>query len=142
MTTAEKRKLEKFPSRIDNNEILQLVNNTTSHESNSYMKLLKDITNADDRELSSWLDINEKTFRNYKNTFDFIKLSLLEHTLMLITLFKHGRKIFGTSDQFMKWLKKENFHFNRKAPIDYIGTVSGMRFIDDRLTGIEYGDNA
>ena len=61
---------------------------------------------------------------------------------MLISLFKHGIEIFGDEEKFKQWLKTENFYFGQKTPVVFIDTASGIKFIDDRLTGIEYGDNA
>ena len=57
-------------------------------------------------------------------------------------LFKHGIEVFGTKENFTNWLEKENFFFDKKAPIEFTKTNIGIKFIDDRLTGIEYGDNA
>ena len=88
------------------------------------------------------MDLSEKTYRNHKTTGKVTKPSLQEHLITLLSLFKHGREIFDSSEQFKQWLNKENFHFNNQAPIDFIYTISGIKFIDDRLTGIEYGDNA
>lgn len=141
MKVAEKEKLKNIPSRIDNNEILQLVQSDIKKHT-IYFTLLKALTHADDKEISNWLSINEKTYRSYKSTNKITKPSLLEHTIMLISLFKHGLEIFGSSEQFKNWLKTENFYFDKKAPIGFIDTASGIKFIDDRLTGIEYGDNA
>jgi len=40
------------------------------------------------------------------------------------------------------WLKTENFYFDQEKPMIFIDTASGIKFIDDRLTGLEYGDIA
>ena len=141
MNVTEREKLEAIPSKIDNNEILQLVKSPFT-ENRIYFNLLKTITHSDDKVISDWLNISEKTYRSYKSTDKATKPSLVELAIMLIALFKHGVEIFGTAEQFTKWLEKENFYFDRKAPIKFIDTVSGIKFIDDRLTGIEYGDNA
>jgi len=58
-----------------------------------------------------------------------------------LSLIQHGRKVFDSIQKFEEWLKRENFYFNRNAPIEYLKTITGIRFIDDRLTAIEYGDN-
>ncbi|MEO6980176.1 MAG: MbcA/ParS/Xre antitoxin family protein [Mucilaginibacter sp.] len=56
-------------------------------------------------------------------------------------LLKHGIEVLGTEEEFIKWLNAINFFFDKKAPIEFINTDKGVKFIDDRLTGIEYGDN-
>ena len=60
----------------------------------------------------------------------------------LSLLIEHGTKVFGTKVNFYSWLERENFFFEKKCPIEFINTNKGIKFIDDRLTGIEYGDNA
>ncbi|MDD2981917.1 MAG: MbcA/ParS/Xre antitoxin family protein [Crocinitomicaceae bacterium] len=141
MKLAEEKKLKDIPSKFDSNEILQIVHSSVSGGHKIYFTILKSISHSDDRELSEWLSISEKTFRNHKTTDKVTKPSLREHAIMLISLFKHGIEIFGNQDKFKKWLKTENFYFGQKSPTTFIDTASGIKFIDDRLTGIEYGDN-
>jgi len=68
----------------------------------------------------------------------------LQHQLQqqIMSLMKHGTEVFETEENFKKWLEKENFFFDKKAPIKFMNNYSGIKFIDDRLTAIEYGDNA
>ena len=56
-------------------------------------------------------------------------------------LLKHGIEVFGTEEGFKRWLNTINFFFDKKAPVEFMNTGDGIKFIDDRLTGIEYGDN-
>ena len=60
----------------------------------------------------------------------------------LESLFKHGTDVFGTEENFVKWLKSENFFFDKKAPIEFLDTPERIEYVDNRLTGLEYGDNA
>lgn len=57
-------------------------------------------------------------------------------------LLAHGIEVFGTEDQFMRWMTTANFYFDKKAPLEFTTTTEGLKFINDRLTGIQYGDNA
>ena len=141
MRSAERLKLQEIPSKIDSNEILQIVH-SSAIDSKNYFTILKAISHSDDKELSDWLSISEKTFRTHKTSDKTTKPSLKEHAIMLISLFKHGIEIFGNEEKFKQWLKTENFYFGQKTPVVFIDTASGIKFIDDRLTGIEYGDNA
>jgi uncharacterized protein (DUF2384 family) len=61
---------------------------------------------------------------------------------LFTALFTHGKKIFGSKKQFGVWLKKKNFYFDNKPPGTFMHKPDGIKFIDDRLTSIEYGDNA
>jgi uncharacterized protein (DUF2384 family) len=49
--------------------------------------------------------------------------------------------VFGSSQSFKNWLFKENLLLFNKKPSHFLKSVSGIRLIDDRLTGMEYGDN-
>jgi uncharacterized protein (DUF2384 family) len=57
-------------------------------------------------------------------------------------LIKHGIEVFETEENFVEWLEKENYFFDKKLPKEFMNTVGGIKFIDDRLTALEYGDNA
>ena len=70
-----------------------------------------------------------------------MKPYLQEHVFALLSLFTHGIDIFGTSDQFDEWLQKPNHFFDNDSPIDFLNTISGIKYTDDRLTAMEYGDN-
>ena len=131
-----------IPSGIDQNEILNILYPISGEgKSKLYFNALKSISEQDDKEISDWLGMTEKTYRNYRNEDRVVKTNLMEHLVMLISLFKHGIEVFGTPHQFKKWLTTSNFYFSNKEPERYMNTVSGIKFIDDRLTGIEFGDN-
>jgi uncharacterized protein (DUF2384 family) len=66
---------------------------------------------------------------------------MIQQDLTKELLIEHGIKVFGSQENFNAWLEKENFFFDKKAPAEFINTNGGVKFIDDRLIGIEYGDN-
>ncbi|MFI8380223.1 MULTISPECIES: MbcA/ParS/Xre antitoxin family protein [unclassified Leeuwenhoekiella] len=92
--------------------------------------------------LADWLNINVKTLRNYKNNNSVIKEHVQEKIVLLMALFNHGKMVFGSFEKFSEWLKSPNFFFDKKAPAVFLNTYSGTKFIDNRLTGMQYGDNA
>jgi uncharacterized protein (DUF2384 family) len=56
-------------------------------------------------------------------------------------LIKHGIEVFGSVEEFHQWLNRKNFYLDNKTPNSYLNTVTGVKFVDDRLTAMEYGDN-
>ncbi|WP_245826382.1 MbcA/ParS/Xre antitoxin family protein [Spirosoma rigui] len=44
-------------------------------------------------------------------------------------------------NEFDQWLNRKNFFFDNKSPNSFLNTVTGVRFVDDRLTALEHGDN-
>jgi len=140
MTILEANLLKGIPSRVDTNMTLGMIK--TDKVGPRHLQAIKDLTLFNDEKISDWLDISVKTFRLYKKPNSVIKPRIKEHAVMALSLIKHGIEVFGTKENFTTWLQKGNFFFDKKAPIEFMDTHSGIKFIDDRLTGIEYGDNA
>ncbi|HVW98104.1 MAG TPA: MbcA/ParS/Xre antitoxin family protein [Mucilaginibacter sp.] len=140
MTVVEANILRGIPSRVDTNATLGLIKNNKVGP--QHLQAIKTLTLFNDEKISDWLDISVKTFRSYKKPESVIKARIKEHAVMTLSLIKHGIAVFGSKEGFSSWLEKANFFFDHKAPIEFMDTHSGLKFIDDRLTGIEYGDNA
>lgn len=139
MTIKEADILKDIPSGIDHNKTLRMI--STGRVSYKHLESLKTLTSLNDKKIATWFDISEKTFRAFKAHGHDVKARILEHTVMALSLIKHGAEVFGTTDAFTAWLEKENFYFDKKAPIAFMDTYSGIKFIDDRLTAMEFGDN-
>lgn len=84
----------------------------------------------------SQADISEHSIRIIS---DFISVETIEEKLFLLN--KHAEMLFDSKEDFSKWLNTPNFFFDEKCPGDFLGTISGIQFIDNRLTAMEYGDN-
>ena len=106
-----------------------------------HLENLKNISCLKDDILSHSLNLNVKTYRSYKTKPVSMKPYLQEHILGLLSLYKHGISVFGGQELFNEWLAKDNYYFDNDAPIDFLTTISGIKYIDDRLTALEYGDN-
>lgn len=130
---------EDVPMVVSEPEILYAVRQYDINS--SHISLLKDLSGLKDDLLSTTLNMNTKTFRSYKLAPAPIKPHVQEHVLALLSLFKHGIIIFGTSAKFNQWLSKVNFYFDNDAPINFLNTISGILHVDYRLSAIEYGDN-
>ena len=131
--------IKNIPDRITDSEVLTILK--SNKVTGSYIAYIKDFTNIKDELLSLWLNVNVKTFRSYKRGDVLLKENLQEQVILLISLFKHGVEVFGTVDDFIMWLESDNFFLDFDKPINYLTTVTGIRFIGDRLTAIEFGDN-
>lgn len=128
-----------IPVGINDSQMLQQLHDKSF--TGLYLQVLKDATLFNDEEISHWLNINVKTFRAYKKPKQELNIGLREHVLSLLSLMKHGHKLFGTSQDFKLWLVAENFYLDGKAPVEFLQTITGIRFVDERLTAMEYGDN-
>ena len=63
-------------------------------------------------------------------------------TLPLFSFYRHGIDTFNNKEDFKHWLSTKNQFLDNRAPKEFLGTISGIQFIDNRLTAIEYGENA
>jgi len=135
----KKYQSKKIPSIASEPEVLYAVrqNKITSN----YIDNLKKMSGLKDELLSASLNLNIKTFRSYKLKSMPMKPYLQEHVFTLLSLFKHGIDFFGTSGKFGEWLQKGNYFFDNDMPINFLNTISGIRYTDDRLIAMEYGDN-
>jgi len=106
-----------------------------------HMSFLKDYTALNDETLSDWLNISVKTIRNYRKPECTLNDNIKEHLVLLLSLYRHGNKVFGSSSDFYAWLSEKNFFFDGQPPETILNTIAGIRFVADRLTSIEYGDN-
>lgn len=136
------RFLSDIPARVSPADVLNLV--LSGKITSRFLGFLKEITSFSDEVISGWLNITPKTFRKYKADEHQVALSkdIQEKFVMLASLFKHGQEVFGSSEAFNTWLNSDNFSIGGKKPVDLLNTISGIKLVDDRLTGIEYGDNA
>lgn len=77
---------------------------------------------------------SQKAIKILNNTNEFNELQN--------NLYKLGEEVFGDKKYFTQWLNSENFYFDNKKPIEWTNSMEGLKFINDRLIGMQYGDNA
>ena len=132
--------IKKIPSRMDDLEIFNFLDKTEFDF--MYLSVIKFMSKMTDKLMADLLDVSERRFRDYKSyKVNIEKRSIKEKTILLLTLLKHGRLVFGDDESFRIWLNKENLALGGKQPISFLDYNAGINFIDDRLTGMEYGDN-
>jgi len=131
--------IKEVPSQISDSSVLTYLQTKTIDW--EYVEALKKMTEYNDTILSDWLNVSVKTFRSYKQHENKLSPNLEEQVVLLISLIKHGLSVFENISRFKDWLNTENFYFDNKSPITFLNTVSGIRFVNDRLTAMEYGDN-
>ena len=131
--------LKEITGKINDSEILHIL--YSQDITWKHVQAIKHLTDFKDEILSSWLNVSVKTFREYKKPRSTFKGNFKEQVLHLLSLFKHGVEVFGSITAFDKWLHDKNFYFDSKTPASFINTITGIKFVDERLTAMEYGDN-
>jgi len=132
-------KVIKIPNRLSNTEVITWLQSKDINW--EYIRYFKHYSSLKDEYISKWLNISVRTLRNYSKPENKLKDNIKEQLLLLLSLFKHGNAVFGSIEDFNKWLNEENFYFDGKTPVSYLNTVTGVRFVENRLTAMEYGDN-
>ena len=131
--------LEDIPEQISDSEVLTYLQ--TKNIDWNYLNNIKKITDFNDEVISNWLNVSVKTYRSYRLPNNKFKDNVKEQIILLLSVVRHGISVFGTAKEFNQWLNSKNFYFDYKIPNAYLNTVTGIRFVEDRLTAIEYGDN-
>jgi uncharacterized protein (DUF2384 family) len=62
-------------------------------------------------------------------------------TQALHTLYQHGESLFDNKKDFDNWLDTPNFFMDKQPPRELLNTLNGIKFVESRLTAMEYGDN-
>lgn len=140
--TAEKNFLKEIPnSPLNEDKILNIISLDLFDRQS--IAFIKKFTKFNDHDISDLLKISIRTLRNYTLVGAMLKTKLeKEHWIKILSLYKHGEEVFGDKDLFIEWLNENNYYFENKPPIYYIDTAAGIKFIDNQLTGMQYGDNA
>ncbi len=85
-----------------------------------------------EKQLGIVLHINPRTIKTYVSEKKKLAKNSSEHLLKLIDLYKTGEKLFGSTDQFNKWLKKPSWN-GMGAPESWLDTQSGIQMAKDEL---------
>lgn len=131
---------DSFPLVSDSAAIYMRV---TEPSSRNYLKIFDDLIDLSDIIVSNWLNITTRTLRNYRKSKDIqLKDNTKEHIITILALYKHGMDVFESKADFEKWLSTKNLLLDNQAPMDFLDTISGIKLIDNRLTAMEFGENA
>lgn len=140
LSNKQKKIIEEIPMVGDFSNIYFYT--VKSKQDSEFISILDRVIGMSDTILSKWLNITPRTFRNYKNNNELVlKDNIKEHIILILSLYKHGIEVFDTSENFEKWLSKKNYLLDGRVPFDFLETISGIKFIDNRLTAIEFGEN-
>lgn len=83
-----------------------------------------------------------KTFTSYKKNKTPLDPVLSEKLLKFFALYSQGQSVFGSIDEFNKWLAEPSFGLGNTVPQDLLDTITGIQLVSEELTRIEYGDLA
>ncbi|HTI10747.1 MAG TPA: antitoxin Xre/MbcA/ParS toxin-binding domain-containing protein [Puia sp.] len=83
-----------------------------------------------------------KTFTNYKEQNTLLDAVISEKLLKLFALYNKGISVFGSVEEFNKWMGEAVFGLGYQVPREILDTITGIDLVGEELTRIEYGDLA
>jgi putative toxin-antitoxin system antitoxin component (TIGR02293 family) len=90
--------------------------------------------------IESILYITVKTLTNYKRKRTQLNPAISEKILSIFALYEAGITIFGSVEEFNKWMSTPAYGLGNQRPVDLLNTMTGINLINEELTRIEYGD--
>ena len=90
--------------------------------------------------IASFLGLDVRTISNYKSQKKNLTKTDAEHLLKLKSLFEKGKDVFGSSEEFARWLSKPAYGLEDRIPEKLLHYISGIELVQRELTRIEYGD--
>ncbi|MGB3589913.1 MAG: antitoxin Xre/MbcA/ParS toxin-binding domain-containing protein [Tunicatimonas sp.] len=90
--------------------------------------------------IAGFLGLDVRTISNYKNQKKNLTKTDAEHLLKLKELFEKGTEIFGTPEEFARWLGKSAYGLEGRVPEKLLQYISGIELVHRELVRIEYGD--
>ena len=90
-------------------------------------------------QLAAFLGLTTKTIDNYHLKNKRLGRVESEHLLMLISLYKKGQEIFGSSVSFNKWLLVPALGLGGYEAINLLYTPGGINLVMEELLRIEFG---
>src|SRR5438105_14700639 len=83
-----------------------------------------------------------KTFNNYKENNTLLDSTISEKLLKLFSLYNKGVSVFGSVEEFNKWIAEPAFGLGNQVPQNLLDTITGIELVAEELIRIEYGDLA
>ncbi|HMO61716.1 MAG TPA: DUF2384 domain-containing protein [Ferruginibacter sp.] len=139
-----KNKSEKIYQQYEN-YLLEENLNVVAEPGEVYATAFNDmvaVANYDKNYAAGLLDVSYKTVARYQKEKKKLSPLQSEYILKTIALFNKGAQVFGTEENFSRWLDKPAFGLGNKIPRRLITTVGGINHVIDELNRIAHGDLA
>jgi putative toxin-antitoxin system antitoxin component (TIGR02293 family) len=132
--------LKKYEKKYENN-ISLFLSSKKGLEPQAAFDLIA-VTLLSAPKIESILYVTLKTLTNYKQRKTHLNAAMSEKVLSIFALYKKGISIFGSVDEFNKWMAAPAYGLGGQRPNDLLDTMTGINLISEELTRIEYGDLA
>ncbi|MCL5965727.1 MAG: DUF2384 domain-containing protein [Deltaproteobacteria bacterium] len=108
--------------------------------SRSALEHVKEILKLTDREVSSTLDISEKTVSRLRHDPNRrLPVATSDRLYRVARLFALAEGVLEDKEQARDWLRSPQIGLNNRLPLELMRTEAGAREVEDLLIRIEYG---
>jgi putative toxin-antitoxin system antitoxin component (TIGR02293 family) len=90
--------------------------------------------------VARFLHVTSRSLNRYVEEDRVLDASKSEALLKLMALYKKGTDVFGSKEEFNRWLSRPSMGLANHVPFDLMETSSGIDLIDEELDRIAYGD--
>jgi len=139
-TPKVRKVLKKYEEKYDNN-ISLFMSSREGLDPQAAFDLI-DVTLFPGQMIESILYITLKTLTNYKHKKTQLNPAISEKILSIFALYEEGIIVFGSIEEFNKWMSTPAYGLGNQRPADLLNTMTGIGLINEELTRIEYGDLA
>jgi|ERR1700733_14953927 len=137
-TPKVRKVLKKYEEKYDN-DISLFMSSKAGLDPQAAFDLI-DVTLFPGQMIESILYITLKTLTNYKHRKTQLNPAISEKILSIFALYEGGITIFGSVEEFNKWMSTPAYGLGNQQPIDLLNTMTGINLITEELTRIKYGD--
>ncbi|AFL79906.1 putative toxin-antitoxin system antitoxin component, TIGR02293 family [Aequorivita sublithincola DSM 14238] len=88
--------------------------------------------------LSDLLHISHRTLQR-KADDDLLTVSSTEQLFEIAEVVSNGIDVFGTLENFRKWIHSTPYIFNGQAPLDFLDTRFGIQYVNNIIGRIAHG---
>ncbi len=89
---------------------------------------------------SALIGLDARKLNSFKRLNKNFTKTQAEHLIKLKELFSKGIEVFGSSEEFNRWLSKPSYGLGSRIPEKLLHYISGIDLIERELIRIEYGD--
>jgi putative toxin-antitoxin system antitoxin component (TIGR02293 family) len=137
-TPKVRKVLKKYEKKYDNS-ISLFMSSKKGLDPQAAFDLI-DVTLFPGQMIESILLITLKTLTNYKHKNTQLNPAISEKILSIFALYEDGIMIFGSVEEFNKWMSTPAYGLGNQRPTDLLDTMTGITLINEELTRIQYGD--
>ncbi len=90
--------------------------------------------------MARFMHVTSRSLSRYLEDNRTLDAAKSETLLKLMALYQKGTEVFGSKEEFNRWLSRPSVGLAKHVPFDLMETSSGIDLIDEELDRIAYGD--